>query len=173
MKGMTFSQLADAINVQRSGISHFVSGRNKPSLEFILKILNYFPEVNPDWLLLGKNPVLRESVQIQDQSEMDIQTTVELGSEGSGRSSGNSFPDDLFSKTELEDISNRSKEPQSAESQDSKVKIPRKKEFRQVKSDASVDKPAIHDNPVKKNRMAERIVVFYNNNTFREYLPEE
>ena len=48
MKNLTFSQLADTLGVQRSGISHFVSGRNKPSLEFILKIFNQFPDVNPD-----------------------------------------------------------------------------------------------------------------------------
>ena len=60
IKNLTSSQLADAIGVQRSGISHFFSGRNKPSLEFILKILAFFPDVNPDWLLFGKEPVFRK-----------------------------------------------------------------------------------------------------------------
>jgi len=45
--------LADKIEVQRSSISHLLSGRNKPSLEFVLKILKTFPEVELYWLLNG------------------------------------------------------------------------------------------------------------------------
>ena len=48
------STLADRINVQRSSISHLLSGRNKPSLEFVLKVIKTFPEVNLYWLLNGK-----------------------------------------------------------------------------------------------------------------------
>jgi len=46
--------LAEKINVQRSSISHLLSGRNKPSLEFVLKILKNFPEVELYWLLNGQ-----------------------------------------------------------------------------------------------------------------------
>lgn len=45
--------LAEKIEVQRSSISHILSGRNKPSLEFVLKILKVFPEVELYWLLNG------------------------------------------------------------------------------------------------------------------------
>lgn len=45
--------LADKIEVQRSSISHLLSGRNKPSLDFVLKILKAFPEVELYWLLNG------------------------------------------------------------------------------------------------------------------------
>lgn len=45
---------ADKIKVQRSSISHLLSGRNKPSLEFVLKVIKTFPEVNLYWLLNGK-----------------------------------------------------------------------------------------------------------------------
>jgi transcriptional regulator with XRE-family HTH domain len=52
--GLTASLFADKINVQRSSISHLLSGRNKPSLDFILKVLESFPEVELLWLLNGK-----------------------------------------------------------------------------------------------------------------------
>lgn len=52
-KGLTPSQFADEIGVQRSGISHLISGRNKPSLEFIMKIKARFPETDLAWLLQG------------------------------------------------------------------------------------------------------------------------
>lgn len=48
------SAFADTIGVQRSSISHLLSGRNKPSLDFVLKVVREFPEVNLYWLLNGK-----------------------------------------------------------------------------------------------------------------------
>jgi transcriptional regulator with XRE-family HTH domain len=52
---LTSAGFADAIGVQRSSISHVLSGRNKPSLDFILKVLEAFPYISPDWLLFGDN----------------------------------------------------------------------------------------------------------------------
>jgi len=52
--GLTASLFADKINVQRSSISHLLSGRNKPSLDFTLKVIECFPEVELLWLLNGK-----------------------------------------------------------------------------------------------------------------------
>lgn len=51
---LTASLFADKIGVQRSSISHILSGRNKPSLDFILKVVNSFEEVDIYWLLNGK-----------------------------------------------------------------------------------------------------------------------
>lgn len=51
--GLTPSEFADKIEVQRSAISHIVSGRNKPSLEFLIKIKKVFPEIDTDWLVFG------------------------------------------------------------------------------------------------------------------------
>tara|TARA_R110000868_G_scaffold29298_1_gene108886 strand:- start:59 stop:442 length:384 start_codon:yes stop_codon:yes gene_type:complete len=52
--GLSAAVFADTISVQRSSISHLLSGRNKPSLEFVLKVTSAFPEVNLYWLLNGK-----------------------------------------------------------------------------------------------------------------------
>lgn len=52
--GLSASAFADQVGVQRSGISHLLSGRNKPSLEFVMKVIHTFPEVNLYWLLNGK-----------------------------------------------------------------------------------------------------------------------
>jgi len=51
---LSASVFADKIKVQRSSISHLLSDRNKPSLEFVLKVIKTFPEVNLYWLLNGK-----------------------------------------------------------------------------------------------------------------------
>ena len=50
---------ADALEIQRSGISHLLSERNKPSLDFILKLIEKFPEVDMYWITQGKGTVLR------------------------------------------------------------------------------------------------------------------
>lgn len=52
--GLSASAFADRIGVQRSGISHILAGRNKPSLDFVLKIVREFESVDLYWLLLGK-----------------------------------------------------------------------------------------------------------------------
>jgi transcriptional regulator with XRE-family HTH domain len=51
---LTATLFADKIGVQRSSISHILSGRNKPSLDFILKITSEFSDVDIKWLLNGK-----------------------------------------------------------------------------------------------------------------------
>ncbi|MFW0735883.1 helix-turn-helix transcriptional regulator [Flavobacterium sp. T12S277] len=48
------SSFADKIGVQRSSMSHLLSGRNKPSLDFVLKILEVFPDIDLYWILNGK-----------------------------------------------------------------------------------------------------------------------
>ena len=47
------SGFADKIGVQRSSISHILSGRNKPSLDFIMKVCNAFSDVDMEWLVNG------------------------------------------------------------------------------------------------------------------------
>lgn len=51
---MTATNLADEVGFNRSSISHLLSGRNKPSLEFVMKLLEKFPELTLEWLVNGK-----------------------------------------------------------------------------------------------------------------------
>ena len=51
---LTLSTFADNIEVQRSSLSHLMSGRNKPSLDFVLKVVDKYPDVDLYWLLNGK-----------------------------------------------------------------------------------------------------------------------
>jgi transcriptional regulator with XRE-family HTH domain len=66
--GVSAAVFADKIGVQRSSISHLLSGRNKPSLEFVMKVVRAFPEVNLYWLLNGKGvfPAKKETPPIPD-----------------------------------------------------------------------------------------------------------
>ncbi len=51
---LSAAAFADKIEVGRSSISHILSGRNKPSLDFVMKVVQNFPEVELYWLLNGK-----------------------------------------------------------------------------------------------------------------------
>ncbi|MEQ6124017.1 helix-turn-helix transcriptional regulator [Pseudotenacibaculum sp. MALMAid0570] len=69
---LSASIFADKIGVQRSSISHILSGRNKPSLDFILKVTNTFTEVDIYWLLNGKGSFPKENKTTPTLSQGDI-----------------------------------------------------------------------------------------------------
>ncbi|MCC7333325.1 MAG: helix-turn-helix transcriptional regulator [Flavobacteriales bacterium] len=75
LNNLSPSAFADKINVQRSSVSHLLSGRNKPSLELIQKVIFAFPKVNADWLISGK--------QIQNEPLIPIAETPKPASESS------------------------------------------------------------------------------------------
>jgi transcriptional regulator with XRE-family HTH domain len=65
---------AEKIGVQRSSVSHILSKRNKPSLEFMLKIYEHFEQVNLEWLILGNQniPLPPPPKDTNETLEMDL-----------------------------------------------------------------------------------------------------
>lgn len=59
---LTSSQFADEIGVQRSSVSHVLSGRNKPGFDFVQKIMSKFPEISAEWLLTGIGEMLKKEM---------------------------------------------------------------------------------------------------------------
>ena len=82
---LSSSRLAEILEIQPSSISHILSGRNKPSFDFLVKILRRFPTLNPDWLLLDSDQMYRqsdESAALKDNQVIEpISTsTIQAGS---------------------------------------------------------------------------------------------
>ena len=75
---------AEEIGVQRSSISHLLSGRNKPSLDFVMKVINRFPEVNLYWLLNGKGSFPRAEAPAPPLQTSDMKNVNTVGPEASG-----------------------------------------------------------------------------------------
>jgi transcriptional regulator with XRE-family HTH domain len=71
-KELSASQFADEISVQRSSVSHVLSGRNKPSLDFVTKVILRYPDINSEWLLSGRGSMLSD-----DQFEDNISQSVD------------------------------------------------------------------------------------------------
>ena len=82
-EGLSPAKFADEIGVQRSSISHIISGRNKPSYDFIIKILNRFKGINAEWLLTGNGNMIKG----KDMSVIEGKTAnslFDLGTDSTG-----------------------------------------------------------------------------------------
>jgi transcriptional regulator with XRE-family HTH domain len=73
------SQFADDIGVQRSSVSHVLSGRNKPSLDFVTKILSAYADINPGWLLTGSGQMYigedSNSARVREEEKVEGDTS--------------------------------------------------------------------------------------------------
>jgi DNA-binding XRE family transcriptional regulator len=78
---ITSGKFALTIGTQPSVISHILNGRNKPSMEIIQKILETFPAINPDWLILGFGTMYRPSSVSGQTTLFDMQGSVSKRSE--------------------------------------------------------------------------------------------
>jgi transcriptional regulator with XRE-family HTH domain len=71
LEGMNSAVFAAAINIQGSTLSHILNGRNNPSLSVLQSILNRFPNISPEWLIMGQGPIERSSKQSQAPTLFD------------------------------------------------------------------------------------------------------
>ena len=137
------SSFADKIGVQRSSLSHLLSGRNKPSLDFILKIMEVFPEVDLYWILNGKGTFPKSEFESETNSTSSTPflnkpiTTIKIET-----------PPDLFSEKNP-NSKNRIEEILPNNFSNSKITPTQKKE-----------------------EEIDRIIIFYANGTFKTYSPE-
>jgi transcriptional regulator with XRE-family HTH domain len=84
--GMSPTAFADKIGVQRSSISHILSGRNKPSFDIIQKVLRTFPDIDPNWLIFDSEdeteaPITRRNTPYSPpvlNKREEVQETLEL-----------------------------------------------------------------------------------------------
>jgi transcriptional regulator with XRE-family HTH domain len=66
------SGFADKIGIQRSSVSHIFSGRNKPSIDFLEKILNVYPDIDVNWLITGRVSLPRQASKSKPDPETDL-----------------------------------------------------------------------------------------------------
>ena len=74
--GLNTTELADKIMVPKATISHLISERNKPSLEFIMKLHTTFPTLNLEWLIYEKEPFLVTEMEPKSIEKDQIETPV-------------------------------------------------------------------------------------------------
>jgi transcriptional regulator with XRE-family HTH domain len=143
-EGINPTRFAERIGVQRSSISHILSGRNKPSYDFIIKILDSFPSVNPDWLLRGKGLMYKNDVPLQPGLFDNLNHST------------------LDSKDQTE-------EPAvglTMDSEDSAV-------YRKTGTMVSIPEVVSKNVGIKSEKTIDKIVIFYTDRTFSDYTPEK
>jgi len=177
-KNLTAAQFADEIGVQKSSISHIISGRNNASLDFIQKVLQRYPEVNMDWLMFGKGPLFK-GAETAVYSSIDGQLNAV--------SSQVTPPVDLFSELNPTRSPDYRKEndlipqlkpegnPYQEEIASEATSIPVKQNMEQD-SESPTGKPensmASSGHKYSHAKTLVKIVEFYSDNTYREYFPE-
>ncbi|MDA3892648.1 MAG: helix-turn-helix transcriptional regulator [Salinivirgaceae bacterium] len=149
-EGLTSAAFADSIGVQRSSISHIISGRNKPSLDFLQKTLISYPKYNSEWLITGVGDIYKVPIQT------NIYDAIE--NEPSGDSALNTAQN---KHNELNNVAGELKDViKAAEIQEEDP--PKYK-------DNFTDPPPLNNElPAKK---VSKIVIFYSDKTFSEYKP--
>ncbi len=143
---LSASAFADSIEVQRSSISHILSGRNKPSLDFVLKVIQAYSDVDLYWLLNGKGnfpPAATPSISNEQETEKkaDPSNTNKVA---------NDVSSDLFSA------------PTEAHAKQEETPKP---------NTNAVATPNIPNRPPAFVKKVERIVIFYEDKTFETYTP--
>lgn len=73
VNNLSAAQMAEEMGIQRSNVSHILSGRNKPGFDFLSKLLIRYPKVNAHWLITGKSQRVEESVPVEKVEEKEIE----------------------------------------------------------------------------------------------------
>ncbi len=133
LQGISNADFASILDIGAARLSHIKNGRNNVSLEICAKILESFPKLNPDWLLLGQGAMFRG--QKQEPTANNAQQT------------------DLFNNSKI--VFDTEKEPVQQETT----------QMQQVLTTASTANMA---NAVRK---VEKIILFYDDNSFQELTP--
>lgn len=70
-KNITARQFAEEIGIQPSGMSHIMGGRNNPSLDFVAKVLRRYPEIDANWLILGRGEMYSSGTALTPPAPLD------------------------------------------------------------------------------------------------------
>jgi len=157
-KGISPSELADTIGVQRSNVTHVLKARNKPSFQFIEKLLLAYPELSAKWLLLGTGNMIDSTIKIsrtlfdpvaEPANAANVRTTEEIQDEKR----------ETLKQIEKQEIAAGKKTEETHEITD------KESETQQNKTTPTTDEFYSSEKPI------ERLIVFFKDQTFKVYYP--
>jgi transcriptional regulator with XRE-family HTH domain len=154
-KGITASELADSIGVQRSNVTHVLKARNKPSFQFIEKMLQIYPDLNAKWLLLGTGNMVdapMKSKTLFDQLTEPVipESQVHVNTEETKQKDST-----IIQKDEKIEDSKSASIPQEI----------------QNTSEKRETNDALKDQFFSSEKQIERMIVFFTDQTFKVYSP--
>lgn len=197
LKNLTPAQFADELKVQRANVSHILNGRNKPSLDFVQRIIRRYPDVNIRWLLFGEGEILALSHQNNDkidetknEDKKDETTPLKPGAHVVAMKL---FPDEDTSpdtesipeavKTEKIDIQEADllEDIDKNQASETENKTGTEKSGTEKKQLSGTQSPNYSEynptqagvNKAKDQKQVVKIIFFYSDRTFEIFLPEE
>jgi transcriptional regulator with XRE-family HTH domain len=164
-KDISASKFADEIGVQRSSISHILSGRNNPSLELVQKVLKKFPDINSEWLISGIGPMSKEP---------DLFSMMETANNKKAEELKNSLESEKLDNFEPELIS----APILQKIEENKPEVKFEEKAQEIASnEVAFTAPEPKRNTIPEvtitGKKVERIVYFFTDKTFVEYIKAE
>jgi len=154
----TSSEFADEIDVQRSSVSHITSGRNKPSLDFLVKVKEKFPEIDWDWMIRGNGEMLIKPEENTEEPEKNKPSLPDLFA---------MIDDENFGITESEDKIQKEIQRESAKTEltleSRKISDSQQSEIR--------ENSQTNQNTDNQNNTIKRIVIFFENGKFESFEP--
>lgn len=191
-KKLTASKFADQIGVPRSTISHILSGRNNPSLEFLLKILDTYPDIKTEWLIRGDGPMQVITNSLFSEADFlpdDIpgaaskQTHEDPLSEGSSKQSeksnqdiDNQISDDNKPKSIPPDTGEIFKESNREatvgdEKKDKEGHFEKDIPIHDQNKRVGFNQGEVNEKSLKIATKAAKIIIIYTDGTFSEHMP--
>ncbi|HBL77013.1 MAG: hypothetical protein A2W90_19425 [Bacteroidetes bacterium GWF2_42_66] len=155
LQGLSSSELADNIGVQRSNVTHVLKGRNNPSFPFIEKLLKKYPKLNAKWLLMGEGEMM-EGKPVLSPGLFDNYSETSEKIPISGKNTTNLKEEDAV----VYSVPEKKAETISAPEPEMQLHI-RNKEI-SAQTNVNLDDKTI-----------ERVMIFYSDQTFRVYHPSK
>ena len=146
LEQLTPSKFADIIGVQRSSVSHVISGRNNPSYDFLQKTLKAFPGLNAEWLMTGKGTMYEQMGREQPGTLFDAPM----------ESPDKQFPEDIQDHIPTSTPQAKHEQPSEEPPKD----LP------------GIDTAVNNGDNLLKKRVTQ-VMVFYDDDTFKSYRPSE
>jgi len=175
-ENITQSQLADTLGVARASVSHIVAGRNKPSFDFIEGMAHRFPSLNLEWLITGKGRMYDDGMDLFAQaSSKAVERPFETVFDASGEqdlfsaaqtSAQQQIKDDAAAQTQYQ--SSATSQPQFQAAQANTTLQRTEQAQQRIQALNALKQP---ENALKhqySSRSIQKIVVFYDDNTFQE-----
>lgn len=188
-KQLTPAVFAEQLEISRSNLTHLFSGRNQPSLALAKKILETYPDINTEWLIMGVGKMVNADLQPNDTPSVNVETpaTTANPAELDLFSSLEEVHDDTPATTAVQpaeepatmtetSFTEVETEPESVTpdvTNVSPVEIPSRKRTtskRANNSDGGQGKSQIFDS--RGDKKVRKIVFFYVDKTFEEFYPE-
>lgn len=181
-EGMTSGQFAQEIGIQNSTLSHILNSRNNPSLDVMKKILNRFPSIYSDWLILGQGPMFRQESNSQmptlfgfeeessSLSDISLEKNPDIFNQNNSSKENSqlkNMPDEKnLGESQVENVDLLAGENINANSGGVTGRFIRESRIlntQEEKTNPKVDMPPIPEKKVAK------IILYYSDNTFQEF----